>query len=57
MKYLEHEKVIHSDLAARNVLLKNNLTAKIADFGLARSLREDKDYYRWSAKANIPFLW
>eukprot|EP01091_Cochliopodium_minus_P012953 TRINITY_DN4053_c0_g1_i1.p1 TRINITY_DN4053_c0_g1~~TRINITY_DN4053_c0_g1_i1.p1 ORF type:complete len:919 (-),score=241.13 TRINITY_DN4053_c0_g1_i1:62-2818(-) len=34
--HLHKENVIHRDIAARNVLLNNNLQARISDFGLAR---------------------
>ena len=34
-------KVVHWDLAARNVLVGENRVCKISDFGLARSLQED----------------
>ena len=31
---------------------------KVADFGLARALQEDKDYYRMNPKgARIPIRW
>ena len=49
--------IIHRDLAARNVLITNEPhTAKITDFGLARTL-SDKDYYRCSHSSILPFLW
>uniref|UniRef100_A0A0M3JTJ3 Tyrosine-protein kinase n=1 Tax=Anisakis simplex TaxID=6269 RepID=A0A0M3JTJ3_ANISI len=48
MTYLESKKLVHRDLAARNVLVgdffNGSLIVKIADFGLARWLREDYVY-------------
>jgi serine/threonine protein kinase len=38
MAYLAMERILHCDLAARNVLLNSHLTAKISDFGLAKIL-------------------
>lgn len=40
MKYLTSRKVLHGDLAARNVLLSEGNVVKICDFGLARSLHK-----------------
>nr|P42687.1 RecName: Full=Tyrosine-protein kinase SPK-1 [Girardia tigrina]CAA53058.1 spk-1 protein [Girardia tigrina] len=34
MAYLESEKVVHRDLRADNILVANDLTRKVADFGL-----------------------
>ena len=41
MQFLSQKHIHHGDLAARNVLLTDNLVAKISDFGLARRLYED----------------
>ena len=58
MEYLAENGVIHGDLAARNVLLTDDLIAKISDFGLANrfsvedksaSLRQEKLPQRWLA--------
>lgn len=38
MAFLASKKVVHADLAARNILLDNNFAAKISDFGLSRKL-------------------
>ena len=45
MAYLEKNKFVHRDLAARNCLVHDDLTIKIADFGLAVDVYET-DYYR-----------
>ncbi|OQV23738.1 Tyrosine-protein kinase CSK [Hypsibius exemplaris] len=38
MAHLEAKKVVHRDLASRNVLLSDEMVAKVCDFGLARDL-------------------
>ena len=43
------------DLAARNVLVGDNNVVKIADFGLARLLKEDE--YDARAGARFPIKW
>lgn len=44
MEYLSSRKVLHGDLAARNVLLCDDNVVKICDFGLARSLYKTEVY-------------
>lgn len=45
MQYLASRKVLHGDLAARNILLCNDNVVKICDFGLARSIYK-RDIYQ-----------
>lgn len=46
MYYLEENRMVHRNLAARNVLLKNNYTAQISDYGIADLLYpDDKKYF------------
>ncbi|XP_065829413.1 uncharacterized protein [Oscarella lobularis] len=58
MEYLSARSIVHRDLAARNCMVDWDLKIKVADFGLARALQEDKDYYRMNSKgARIPIRW
>nr|XP_022293912.1 tyrosine-protein kinase JAK2-like isoform X2 [Crassostrea virginica] len=57
MAYLASMRVIHCDLAGRNVLLTDKLVAKITDFGLAKILQQDKDYYTRSTNKELPLMW
>ena len=55
MDYLARKRIVHGDLAARNILLSFDLKAKVADFGLARQL---KDYtYIKSQRCQLPWKW
>lgn len=44
MEYLASRKVLHGDLAARNILLCDDNVVKICDFGLARSMYKSDNY-------------
>ncbi|XP_052085401.1 uncharacterized protein LOC127723030 [Mytilus californianus] len=57
MAYLASKRILHCDLAARNVLLSSDIRAKISDFGLAKLLDKEKDYYRRSENKNLPAWW
>ncbi|BFZ16322.1 hypothetical protein BsWGS_19361 [Bradybaena similaris] len=56
MLYLSDRGYVHRDLATRNCLVGDNLTVKISDFGLARSVHS-MDYYHGSDKDAIPVRW
>jgi len=55
MAYLESQNYIHRDLAARNVLVADGNVVKIADFGLARLIKEDE--YEARIGARFPIKW
>ncbi|XP_077991483.1 tyrosine-protein kinase Src42A-like [Glandiceps talaboti] len=55
MAYLESQNYIHRDLAARNILVGDNHICKVADFGLARLIKEDEYAARVGAK--FPIKW
>lgn len=58
-KYLENNRFIHRDIAARNCLLTTKgpgRCVKIADFGMSRDIYRS-DYYRKGGKAMLPIKW
>ncbi|KAK6179772.1 hypothetical protein SNE40_012057 [Patella caerulea] len=55
MAYLESQNYIHRDLAARNILVGDTNHVKIADFGLARVIKEDE--YEARVGARFPIKW
>ena len=62
MEYLENNRIMHGDLAARNVLLGDNIlndnypTAKVADFGLAKNFYGNVKYEKTS-RLLVPWRW
>lgn len=54
MHYLETKNCVHRDLAARNILIGKNNICKIADFGLARFI---KDEIYVSQSKEMPYKW
>lgn len=60
MQYLEENKIMHGDLAARNILLSEDPTngktplAKVADFGLAKAFY---DYLRYDKRNRVLVPW
>ncbi|ODM98276.1 Platelet-derived growth factor receptor alpha [Orchesella cincta] len=57
MEYLASRKVLHGDLAARNVLLAENNVVKICDFGLAKEMYKDYKYKKKSEGVLLPVKW
>ncbi|XP_026894130.1 tyrosine-protein kinase JAK3 [Acinonyx jubatus] len=57
MEYLGSRRCVHRDLAARNILVESETHVKIADFGLAKLLPLDKDYYVVREPGQSPIFW
>ncbi|XP_037832779.1 tyrosine-protein kinase Srms-like isoform X2 [Kryptolebias marmoratus] len=55
MGYLEDRSIVHRDLAARNILVGDHLVCKVADFGLARIIKDS--IYTASRNTKIPVRW
>jgi len=58
MVYLSSHGIVHRDLSARNLLVKQEdggYVVKVADFGLSRFL--ESDYYISSKKSRFPLKW
>ncbi|XP_071452973.1 vascular endothelial growth factor receptor 1-like [Hetaerina americana] len=56
MEYLATLKIVHADLAARNILLADDNVVKICDFGLARNLYKNIDYKK-KGQDPLPIKW
>uniref|UniRef100_A0A0P4VYT9 Receptor protein-tyrosine kinase n=2 Tax=Scylla olivacea TaxID=85551 RepID=A0A0P4VYT9_SCYOL len=56
MDYLASRKVLHGDLAARNLLLADDNVVKISDFGLSRDMYK-KDIYMKKSDDLMPIKW
>nr|XP_058956796.1 proto-oncogene tyrosine-protein kinase receptor Ret-like [Pocillopora verrucosa] len=56
MSYLSSKSIIHRDLAARNVLVGQNETCKVTDFGMARDVQQENIYER-KTKGRLPLKW
>ncbi|XP_035268564.1 inactive tyrosine-protein kinase transmembrane receptor ROR1 isoform X1 [Anguilla anguilla] len=56
MEYLASHFFVHKDLAARNILVGEQLHVKISDLGLSREIYAS-DYYRVQPKSLLPIRW
>ncbi|KAI4902994.1 hypothetical protein NFI96_012020 [Prochilodus magdalenae] len=57
MYYLEEQRIVHRNLAARNILLKSDFMVQIADYGIADLLYpDDKKYFYNEVKTPIKWM-
>ncbi|XP_033331754.2 vascular endothelial growth factor receptor 1 [Megalopta genalis] len=56
MEYLSQRRVLHGDLAARNILLADDNIVKICDFGLGKTLYKE-DNYQKKCDGPLPIKW
>ncbi|XP_059060811.1 tyrosine-protein kinase hopscotch [Achroia grisella] len=56
MEYISSKKIVHRDLATRNILVVDRGHVKISDFGLARSI-PGMDVYQLKTERLLPFNW
>ncbi|XP_035682662.1 fibroblast growth factor receptor 2-like [Branchiostoma floridae] len=53
MTFLSSKKILHRDLATRNVLVAEDKTCKVSDFGFSR----EGDEYERTTKTRLPIRW
>ena len=57
MAFIAAGRIVHMDLASRNILLGKGNVLKIADFGLAQRIAEGETSWELKAKMRLPMRW
>ncbi|XP_076457559.1 uncharacterized protein LOC143291544 [Babylonia areolata] len=57
MAHIADHKIVHRDVAARNVLLSDRNVCKVSDFGLARRVDDNNDVYEIVSRRPLPLRW
>jgi len=55
--YIISLRLVHMDIAARNVLVGAKNTVKVADFGLTRPMDKGQNYYRLKERLTLSVKW
>lgn len=56
MTYLSDMGYIHRDIAARNILVDENLVCKVSDFGMSRVLEDDEPEAAYTATVSVDLI-
>lgn len=56
-QYLASRRLVHRDIAARNVLITDTWRFKLGDFGMARDVSQQADYIYSRSQGKIPVRW
>ncbi|XP_070562688.1 uncharacterized protein [Ptychodera flava] len=58
LKHMECIKIVHRDIAARNILISHEDVAKVGDFGFARDVYQTGEYHRHQGRpGRFPTRW
>lgn len=56
-EYLSSLNILHRDIACRNILVGDNKSLKITDFGMSRFVSTENPIYTKTTSGNLPWRW